>query len=91
MRASLRIAFAVVLAASIVFGHDDMELTIFVDPEDVIAPSPEAFAAAHACPYVAEQGVTPTPFTIQRRKLMPSGALMPDPKSIIRGTLERCI
>lgn len=80
-----------VLMAAVLFRFESREIVIDVAPGTEI-DSPEAFVAEEACEYLrhAKGLALPLIFTIQWRKVAPSGAEIPDEGKQATGVLTSC-
>jgi hypothetical protein len=82
-RAALK---AIVLAASILIRYDTMEVLVYVQPGS--AEQSTAQFVAQACEMAhALDLALPTPYRIQWRKELASGAVLPDESHVVTGML----
>jgi hypothetical protein len=77
---------ALVLAASVLVRYDTMEILVYVEPGADVHTAAEF--VGDAC-HVAESLdlALPTPYRIQWKKQLESGAILPDPAHVVTGML----
>lgn len=76
----------VVLVASILVRYDTMEVLVYVEPGGQVETASEF--VARACEVVQSLDLAlPTPYRIQWRKELPSGAVLPDESHVETGML----
>jgi hypothetical protein len=82
-RSALKI---LVLAASILVRYDTMEILVYVEPGAETRTAAEF--VGHACDVAHSLDLAlPTPYRIQWRKQLPSGAVLPDESKVLTGML----
>ncbi|MGH7324679.1 MAG: hypothetical protein ACREJ9_08530 [Candidatus Rokuibacteriota bacterium] len=74
------------LAASILVRYDTMEVVVFVEPgTEAVAP---AEFVERACDVLQSMDLAlPTPYRVQWRKELPSGAVLSDDSKVVTGML----
>lgn len=77
---------AIVLAASVLVRYDTMEVLVYVEPGGETRPAAEFVARACEMAHALDLAL-PTPYRIQWRKELASGAVLPDESHVATGML----